>query len=513
MLVTKNMLATALMEDFFSQTGNTWIEKKVLTELFKKKGISANLDNLFMDGVICCRALKTECYYTLPKYEYYEHCIACDIIRIMSNYVAPRISDETLEKLIREVEIETGKQLHSQQKAAVKCAIRNGVCVITGGPGTGKTCTLQTLEKVMQRISYRLDLRYTAPTGKAARRITESTGKASKTVQKELGITYDNPIKMKFGGNVLIIDEVSMLDSETAFHVFRAIANGQKIILVGDIDQLPSVGPGAVLRDLIWSEVVPTLMLTKTFRQANDSNLFANIMAIRNGEWRMKQGSDFDVIKTSQNSDNAVDVLSSLFEREVKQYGIKNVAMLLPYRKAGKLCSDYMNNVLQNLINPIGGHSYMSCTTESGLTVRFTKGDPVMQLKNRPECVNGDVGFVNDVYNGKLFVKYADGASVCYTKSDIGQLSLAYSMSINKSQGSEYKSVIMGITMAHKAMLNRNILYTGITRAKEKVTLLQEDAAMVEAIKNEVSYSRITFLPEMLLEEYKKLFAVQNICL
>ena len=227
----------------------------------------------------------------------------------------------------------------------------------------------------------------------------------------------------------------------------------------------------------------------------------------------MKQGSDFDVIKTSQNSDNAVDVLSSLFEREVKQYGIKNVAMLLPYRKAGKLCSDYMNNVLQNLINPIGGHSYMSCTTESGLTVRFTKGDPVMQLKNRPECVNGDVGFVNDVYNGKLFVKYADGASVCYTKSDIGQLSLAYSMSINKSQGSEYKSVIMGITMAHKAMLNRNILYTGITRAKEKVTLLQEDAAMVEAIKNEVSYSRITFLPEMLLEEYKKLFAVQNICL
>lgn len=502
-----NSIISRILDDFFNQTGNTWIEENVLTAFLNKKRIRYNLNDLLLDDILMSRALNGVSYYTIPKYNFWERNIAQNIIRIMDHYQSPRISDLEIDRYITEVEKETGKTLHSQQRDAVKCAIRYGVCVITGGPGTGKTCTLQTLEKVMQRIFYRIDLRYTAPTGKAARRITESTGKASKTVQKELGITFENHRKMKFGGNILIIDEISMLDCETAFHVFRAIDNGQKIILVGDIDQLPSVGPGAVLRDLIWSEVIPTVMLTKTFRQANDSNLFANIMAIRNGQWQLTQGSDFDIYPVTQNTD-AVKMLSDLFIREVHQYGSRNAALLLPYRKAGKLCSDYMNNVLQPLVNPANGQNFMSGFTDAGLPVRYLPGDPVMQLVNRPECVNGDVGFVTSIHGGKMSVKYADGATVYYTKKDINQLSLAYSMSINKSQGSEYKSVIMGITMAHKAMLNRNILYTGVTRAKEKVTLLQEDTAMIEAIKNEVTYRRVTFLPEMLQEEYNKVFTV-----
>ena len=497
------MTRTKLIEDIILSEGHLWVRECKLKKNMIRRRMSPDIPSS-LEGI---RKIKVDniVYYTLPQYDMWETYSSYDAIRILKNYKAPVISDTLLNSYINAGEDELKIKLHEQQRAAVICAVRNGFCVITGGPGTGKTSVLKVLKYVLRQIQYDVDIRFTAPTGKAARRITESAGNFAKTVQKELGITYTNTNKAMFGGDVLIIDEISMLDMETAYHTFRAIKNGQKIILVGDIDQLPSVGPGAVLRDLIFSDVIPKVELTKTFRQANDSNLFANILRIRESEWIMTEGEDFEIVHTSKIRDDfkSLNQLVEMFMKEYQQFGVEGVACLLPYRKAGVLCSDYVNNVLQSHVNDIGNKPYFTSQTETGLKVKFTLGDPVMQLKNREECANGDVGFVKKISHGKLYVEYID-CTVSYTQKELQQLSLAYSMSINKSQGSEYPSVVMGITTAHKAMLNKNLLYTGVTRAKKRVSLLQEDAAMQIAVNKEVAYERITMMAEKLNFYYKK---------
>lgn len=499
----KNNKVVHFLSDMITSSGSIWIKwDDKAKKLCQKRNISfGNFSYTLKEGAIIGSEVDGIFYFTLPQYDLWEKSVSYNSIRILNSYIAPAITDEQIFTYISQAEKKFGKTLHEQQRAAVLCGVRNGICVITGGPGTGKTCVLQVLTYVLRKLRYDIDIRFTAPTGKAARRITESTGNMAKTTQKELGITYTNRHKRFFGGDVLIIDEVSMLDLETAYHVFRAIKNGDKIILVGDIDQLPSVGPGAVLRDLIFSEVIPTVMLTKTFRQANDSNLFGNILKLKEGEWQMNVGDDFEVISTDR---NCLGTLIDLFLKEYKMYGVENVACLLPYRKAGIICSDYVNNVIQGKVNPIGKKPFLSSKTETGLTVRFSLGDPVMQLKNRTECVNGDVGIVTRVSNNKMWVRFCD-CEVIYTSANLSELSLAYAMSINKSQGSEYKSVVMCITTEHNQMLKRNLVYTGITRAKERVTLLQEDAAMMIAVADEDAYNRNTLLAERIRMDYLKI--------
>lgn len=488
------------------QSGSIWIKEEYLNKFAKKckvslKDLSYYVAQKKVMSIVCDRIT----YYSLPDLDRQENSIASNIMRIMNSYDPPNISDEQIDELIKEGEKNFGVTLHEQQRLAVIGAVKNGLFIITGGPGTGKTCTLQVLAYVLTHSQKNINIRFTAPTGKAARRISESTGKPAKTTQKELGITFSVRHKRYFTGNVLIIDEVSMLDMETAYFTFDAIVSGQKVIIVGDINQLPSVGPGAILRDLLFSGVVPFVQLTKTFRQSNDSTLFQNIQAIRNGESDFVDGSDF-VVKDVES--DPIKQIVEIFKKECEEYGIENVACLLPYRKAGILCSDNINNILQNEVNPVGNKPYLSSTTEKGLPIKFTVGDPVMQLVNRKECANGDVGMVENINKGCLYVRYADGTRVVYTKRNIQELSLAYSMSINKSQGSEYKSVVMAMTSEHAAMLKRNLLYTGVTRAKKKLTLLKEDGALMKAICVEDEYTRHTFLIEKLqfLERKNKFF-------
>lgn len=495
------MVCTELIEAILASTGSTWVKEPELIKNAKRYRISTDKINTAVEkGIIVKLICDGIPYYTLPKYALWEMSVADNALRIQNNYHLPQnITISVINELIADGETYYGRgKLAEEQREAVICAVLNGLAIITGGPGTGKTFTLQIMSYVLYRLNYKVDIRFTAPTGKASRRITESTGRAAKTTQKELGITFTNKNMKMFGGNVLIIDEVSMLDLETAYYVFRAIISGQKLILVGDINQLPSVGPGAVLRDLLESGAIPFVRLIHTFRQAEGSNLLNNIELIKNGEWRMQKGTDFDIIQADEDPDNQIQQLITLFKRETTAYGTENVACLLPYRKAGVLCSDYMNNILQAEINPIGNKKYMLSHTEKGLNIKFTVGDPVMQLQNRAECANGDVGFVKDFDRNQIIVTYSDGTTVNYSNNNIQELALAYSMSINKSQGSEYKSVVMAITSAHKAMLKRNLVYTGITRAKQNCVLLQEDAAMIKAISCEEEYERTTFLTERL---------------
>lgn len=494
-----------LIESYLLDSGSTWVAEDNLVKYSRRMRFPLEVFNLKNDKFIRKRKLRSGIYeFTTNRFLDMEFSIAKNVIRIMQTYYTPQISRFELDVHIASAEKQIGICLHDQQKLAVIGAIRNGVFIITGGPGTGKTCTLQSIEYVLKRIDPFIDIRYTAPTGKAARRISESTGNSAKTIQKELGITPENTRPKFYGGDVLIVDEVSMLDCETAYMVFRAIQNGQKIILVGDIDQLPSVGPGAILRDLIWSSVVPTVRLTKTFRQANDSTLFDNIQKVKKGEWQFKNGTDFQISHITKET-NVITLLTELYLQEVTTYGLKNVACLLPYRKAGTLCSDYMNNVIQSKVNPTDGKPCLKGHTEQGYEIKFTVGDPVMQLENRAECANGDIGYVTEITDHDMTVIYQDATGeilVIYDKYSLDQLSLAYAMSINKSQGSEYKSVIMGVTMAHKQMLNRNLVYTGITRAKKKCVCVQEDAAMQLAVGNEITLDRVTLLQKFLRNEY-----------
>lgn len=503
-MIYKNMME--LMEAVIASTGSVWITEEEIIRFCKKYRLHIDeLDYLVEKKIV--RAIKNipigKAYHTIfspAKYADWETYVAYDAIRIDSCFKRPNVTDEQIDRLIKEAEEKIGITLHEQQRAAVFCGVKSGFAIITGGPGTGKTCVLQVLRYVLRSIYYDVDIRFTAPTGKAARRITESTGNTAKTVQKELGITYANKNKKMFGGTVLIVDEVSMLDIETAYYTLRSIRNGQKVIFCGDIDQLPSVGPGAVLRDLLFSGAVPYVMLTKTFRQANDTNLFGNIQRIRNGEWQLKQGDDFEIIHTGP---DCLNELVDCFLKEYNRYGVENVACLLPYRKAGTLCSDYVNNILQSKVNNPDGKLSLLSYTEKGLPVKFTLKDPVMQLKNREECANGDVGIITKIDNSRVYVQYPQGG-VNYSKNELMQLSLAYAMSINKSQGSEYKSVVMGMTSQHSAMLKRNLVYTGVTRAKERCTLLHEDSAMMQAIADETAFSRVTMLGEKVLYYRKK---------
>ncbi len=510
-LYEKHPVAT-FIENYLLMEGSLWMSEELLIKKATKHKIDfRNLPLCLKQGLVKKLSMDGVNYYTIPTLHKMETQVAYNCMRILYADRLPRIPKATIFKFITDIETEIGITLHSQQREAVVTMVNNGICVITGGPGTGKTCTLNTAVKVLERVFPGIDIRFTAPTGKAAHRITESVKRSAQTIHRELHITREKRTPDYFTGDILVIDEVSMLDIETADAVFSAIRDGQRIILVGDIEQLPSVGPGAILRDLINSCAIPCTMLTKTFRQAEDSALFANILNSKHGNPNLSQDNDEFVIHQIAGGEKTTKQLVDIFEEEVKKTGIDNTVCLVPYRKAGIICSNKLNNAIQERINPrtIGKKS-LKATLENGEPVTYITGDPVMQLENRDECANGDVGKVIDVEGDRLVVKYigpkGEDIIVRYWKSELKtQLSLAYSMSINKSQGSEYQTVIICMTEEHKAMLTRNMLYTGITRAKKRVVLIEEHSAIEKAMKNvamyanEISNGRTTMLAEKLI--------------
>ena len=267
--------------------------------------------------------------------------------------------------------------------------------------------------------------------------------------------------------------------------------------MVGDVDQLPSVGIGAVLRDMIRSLVIPTTMLTHTFRQDNSSVLFQNIQLVRNGQDNLVKGNDFEpvVLPNGDVSQDCVKRILDSFVKGVKEYGLEQTVVLLPYRRNG-VCSNLLNNEIQKIVNPKG--KGMKHKDKDGNVRIFRLNDPVMQLENRAEIVNGDVGKVVEVNDMSLKVQYSD-CTVLYHYRELDQLTLAYAMSIHKSQGSEYKYVIMALLDSHTAMLQRNLIYTGITHAKTKCTVFYQKKALKKAVTTIAEDSRTTQLTEMLI--------------
>ena len=508
--------AEKIVVQAIEKTGSTWITQEDLEKEMARSNTGTMNDIIY--GVkdkflVSFKMGNGMTAYSTRHFHEAENKIAENVMRLQFVIPSKKYDNEVIDQLIDEFEEKknSGHKLHYHQRDAVKMVCNNNFSVLTGGPGTGKTTVLSAITYCLRALDQRIKIIFTAPTGKAARRITESTGEHASTVHKKLNIGNNSNLSSVFYEDAMFIDESSMNDIELSNILMKSIPDGRKIVFVGDVDQLPSVGPGAVLRDLIASNTVPVTMLTHTFRQDNNSKLFANICNIRNGIPQFIDGEDFHSILLPPGKGQeklATQQILSAYQKAIKKYGIDKVVVLVPYRKK-KLCSNSLNNQLQQIANP-GKCGYQYTNQSDRNVLFFKKNDFVMQLVNRDECANGDVGQVISSSAAGIKVKYTD-ATVSYTPDDLGQLALAYSMTIHKSQGSEYQCVIMCFLEEHKIMLQRNLIYTGITRAKKECIVIYQQKALEKACKTIADANRFTLLKEKLQDlraQYRMIYGI-----
>ena len=388
------------------------------------------------------------------------------------------------------------------QQAAIQKALDSKVMVLTGGPGTGKTTTTQGIIAAFK--ARHMSILLAAPTGRAAKRMTEATGMEAKTIHRLLEYNpmdgYKRNDENPLEGDALIVDECSMIDILLFYNLMKAIPSNMRLILVGDIDQLPSVGAGNVLRDIIDSQQIPVVRLTRIFRQAQSSRIVMNAHAINAGHFpNIKNGLDTDFFFINQeDADEMVKLIIGLVrERLPKKYGYppKEIQVLTPMQR-GTVGAGNLNIELQNALNPTG-----SSLARGGYT--FRQGDKVMQIRNNYDknVFNGDIGYITAVdTNERTLTVTFDSRLVEYDITELDEIVLAYAVTIHKSQGSEFPVVVMPVTMKHFVMLQRNLIYTGITRAKKICVLVGTTKALAYAIKQNTVSKRNTKLKERLNE-------------
>nr|WP_305150573.1 AAA family ATPase [uncultured Duncaniella sp.] len=388
------------------------------------------------------------------------------------------------------------------QQAAIQKALDSKVMVLTGGPGTGKTTTTQGIIAAFK--ARHMSILLAAPTGRAAKRMTEATGMEAKTIHRLLEYNpmdgYKRNDENPLEGDALIVDECSMIDILLFYNLMKAIPSNMRLILVGDIDQLPSVGAGNVLRDIIDSQQIPVVRLTRIFRQAQSSRIVMNAHAINAGQFpNIRNGLDTDFFFINQeDADEMVKLIIGLVrDRLPKKYGYppKEIQVLTPMQR-GTVGAGNLNIELQNALNPAG-----PSLARGGYT--FRQGDKVMQIRNNYDknVFNGDIGYITAVdTNERTLTVTFDSRLVEYDISELDEIVLAYAVTIHKSQGSEFPVVVMPVTMKHFVMLQRNLIYTGITRAKKICVLVGTTKALAYAIKQNTVSKRNTKLKERLYE-------------
>ena len=446
-----------------------------------------------------------EHFVTLSQFLFTEKAIAKKINTMLT---AASIYQFNLEQIYHQMRTHTGPvQLNDNQQLAIISALKNKITIITGGPGTGKTTLIKQLLAILDhnQVAYKL----AAPTGRAAKRISESTGKFAVTIHRLLEFDVST---MKFVHNeqntlqtpFLIIDEASMIDTFLINSILKALAHNTHLILIGDIDQLPSVGAGNVLSDLIKSARVPYTQLTEIFRQAQNSLIITNAHRVNQGEFPTTQTNDqaqkdFIFIK-----EDLPENLPSHFENIVKKtlgrYQIlpSQMNVLAPMHR-GTAGTQKINFDLQKLLNP--GHQDQ-IISHGGY--HYKTNDRVMQLKNNYDknVFNGDIGTIIEIQkNDQTITCNYDGRLVEYEFNELDELTLAYAISIHKSQGSEYEAVIIPVFTQHFTLLQRNLLYTAITRAKKLCILIGQTRAIAMAVKNNQTIERKTFLKQLLTAE------------
>ena len=433
----------------------------------------------------------------LPPFYYAEIGVASKLKRLLEDSTG-NLFDGTLN--IEEIVKKTGIQYDDVQVAAIQQTVKSKVMVLTGGPGTGKTVTTQGIIAALESLGQGILL--AAPTGRAAKRMNEATGKEAKTIHRLLeynpaegyGRNDENPLD----GGVLIVDESSMIDVILMNSLLKAVPSHMRLILVGDIDQLPSVGAGNVLRDIIDSGVVPVIRLTKIFRQAQTSRIITNAHKINQGIFPdISNGRDADFFFIKQeNPEKAAQEIVNIVKNRIPKayhYSTNDIQVLAPMQRS-VVGATNLNIILQEAINPEG-----DCLSRGGF--KYRKGDRVMQIRNNydKEVFNGDIGFVSEVdMDERSLIVIYEGRAVEYEDNELDEVTLAYATTIHKSQGSEYPVVVIPLLMTHFVMLQRNLVYTGITRAKKICIIVGTTKALAYSVHNMVVLKRNTKLKERL---------------
>ena len=443
--------------------------------------------------------------------------------------ISEEVSRERLLERLGKIEDATGLFLDEMQRKAVMEAAKQGILVLTGGPGTGKTTTINAMIRLFE--SEGMTILLAAPTGRAAKRMTETTGYEASTIHRLLEVS-GNPEEETIGGfqrneenpldtDVLIIDEVSMVDLPLMNALLKAVMPGTRLILVGDQNQLPSVGPGSVLKDIIASGCFPVVMLTKIFRQAGESDIVVNAHKINRGEPVILDNKSRDFFFLKRQEPNVIiSVMLTLIQKKLPKYvnaGIYDIQVMTPMRK-GLLGVERLNQILQRYLNPPSPEK-----SEREYADRlFREGDKVMQIKNNYQLewkiqtkygltvdkgqgvFNGDMGVVREIntYEETITVEYDEHRQVVYPYSMMDELELAYAITVHKSQGSEYPAVVIPLLQGPRQLYHRNLLYTAVTRAKKCVTLVGSEAVFQEMIRNNQDQKRNTSLAERIREFY-----------
>ena len=439
-----------------------------------------------------------------------------------------QMPEDMMEKRLRAVEEKEKIELDPLQHKAVIESIKHGLLILTGGPGTGKTTTINTMIQFFE--SEGLSILLAAPTGRAAKRMTEATGYEAQTIHRLLEVN-GNPEEESTGGflrnrenpleaDVIIIDEMSMVDLNLMHALLSAVVQGTRLILVGDVDQLPSVGPGSVLKDIISSERFHVVTLTKIFRQAGESDIIMNAHKINAGEpvELNKKSRDFFFVKCDE-ADTIIGGIIALIQRKLPQYvqaHPNEIQVMTPTRK-GLLGVERMNVILQKYLNPADEKK-----TEREINGRlFREGDKVMQIKNNYQleweiCTrfgltvdkgmgvfNCDMGVISEIneYKETVEVEYDEGRKVKYGFDMVDELELAYAITVHKSQGSEYPAVVIPLLSGPRMLMNRNLLYTAVTRARKCVTLVGNEKTFYEMVENITEQKRYSGLRDRILEQ------------
>ena len=461
-----------------------------------------------------------------PAHYYYLELNSAKMLHDLN--VSYEIAEDAIEKRLQQIEEDAELSLDELQRTAAKEAVRNGVLVLTGGPGTGKTTTINAMIHFFE--SEGMDIFLAAPTGRATKRMTEATGCEARTIHRMLELAYapgNDDNRMEFARNqenpletdVIIIDEMSMVDLPLMHVLLNAVMVGTRLILVGDQDQLPSVGAGSVLKDLIKSECFPVITLTKIFRQAEQSDIVVNAHKINRGEEVIldNKSRDFFFLKR-QDANAIISVVIALIQKKLPKYvGADpfDIQVLTPMRK-GLLGVERLNTILQQYLNPPD----KSKEEKQYGDKLFRVGDKVMQIKNNYQLeweiatkyglvvdkgigvFNGDIGRITSInsYTETVEVEYEEKKKVNYPFQLLDELELAYAITIHKSQGSEYPAVVIPLLQGPRQLYHRNLIYTAVTRAKKCVTLVGSDVTFQEMIRNANEQNRYTSLVECIQE-------------
>lgn len=487
--------------------------------------MSQYLMDLSMDKKIIVKNVETDKHIYPAQYYYMELNVAKLLHDLNIKY---EVSDVAIENRLFQIEKATGLALDDMQRQAVVEAARNGIMILTGGPGTGKTTTINAMIQFFEGEG--LDIYLAAPTGRAAKRMTEATGYEARTIHRMLELTHvpeDDARQMYYGRNednpleadVIIVDEMSMVDLPLMHALLRAVISGTRVIFVGDKDQLPSVGPGSILKDMIESQCFSVVTLNKIFRQAEESDIVMNAHKINRGEEVTldNKSKDFFFLKR-QDADTIIGVVLTLLQKKLPKYvdaECFDIQVLTPMRK-GLLGVERLNTILQQYLNPPDAKKNEK---EYGDKI-FRVGDKVMQIKNNYQLeweiatkfglvvdrgvgvFNGDIGRITEInaYTEMVEVEFEEKKKVKYSYQLLDELELAYAVTIHKSQGSEYPAVVIPLLQGPRQLYHRNLIYTAVTRAKKCVTLVGSETVFREMIANVNEQKRYTSLAERICE-------------